>query len=157
MSDSDAVNVVLCWHMHQPSYADSGNGVYHLPWTYLHAIKDYTDMAAHLEAQPKARVVVNFAPILLEQISDYSQQIAAFLQAGTEINDPLLAALAAEALPADFNRRRQLVTQCMRINADKPVHRFVELKRLLELSKWYKSCQVDPHYINDLFIMDLLV
>ncbi|HID49285.1 MAG TPA: hypothetical protein EYP40_06710, partial [Chromatiales bacterium] len=36
--------------MHQPEYRDQRNGEYHLPWTYLHAIKDYVDMAAHLEA-----------------------------------------------------------------------------------------------------------
>ncbi|MGH8286759.1 MAG: hypothetical protein ACRETT_13485, partial [Steroidobacteraceae bacterium] len=41
--------VVLLWHMHQPHYRDALNGSYVLPWTYLHAIKDYTDMAAHVE------------------------------------------------------------------------------------------------------------
>ena len=38
--------------MHQPQYRDALTGQYVLPWTYLHAIKDYTDMAAHLEAHP---------------------------------------------------------------------------------------------------------
>ena len=55
------------WHMHQPDYRDMRTGRVHLPWTYLHATKDYVDMAAHLEAVPEARAVVNFAPILLEQ------------------------------------------------------------------------------------------
>ena len=59
------MSVVLCWHMHQPEYRDLRTGVIHLPWTYLHAIKDYVDMAAHLELVPGARAVVNFAPILL--------------------------------------------------------------------------------------------
>ncbi|MGM0672767.1 MAG: glycoside hydrolase, partial [Pseudomonadota bacterium] len=53
------LDVVLCWHMHQPQYYDPGAGEYVLPWTYLHALKDYTDMAAHLEACPQARAVVN--------------------------------------------------------------------------------------------------
>ena len=43
--------VVVLWHMHQPQYRDALTGEYGLPWTYLHAIKDYIDMAAHLEAQ----------------------------------------------------------------------------------------------------------
>ena len=51
--DTDApvppLRVVLCWHMHQPSYADLAGGDYALPWTYLHAIKDYVDMAAILD------------------------------------------------------------------------------------------------------------
>ena len=84
MSDDSAginskskVNVVICWHMHQPQYANRLNGIYQLPWTYLHGIKDYTDMASHLEAEPNARAVVNFAPILLEQIDDYAGRMKA--------------------------------------------------------------------------------
>src|SRR5437016_5998998 len=46
--------------MHQPQYKDALTGQYALPWTYLHAVKDYTDMAAHLEGNPAARAVVNF-------------------------------------------------------------------------------------------------
>ena len=67
MSADKPMSVVLCWHMHQPEYRDRRSGVIHQPWTYLHAIKDYVDMAAHIEARPGARAVVNFAPILLEQ------------------------------------------------------------------------------------------
>ncbi len=52
------IRLVLCWHMHQPEYRDLRTGEYVLPWTYLHAIKDYVDMAAHLEAVPDARAVV---------------------------------------------------------------------------------------------------
>jgi alpha-amylase/alpha-mannosidase (GH57 family) len=82
--------------MHQPAYRDLYNGNYQLPWTYLHVIKDYVDMAAHLEAVPQARAVVNFAPTLLEQIDDYAQQVQAFLREGTAIGDPVLAALDAD-------------------------------------------------------------
>ncbi len=71
-TDHSKLRVVFCWHMHQPDYRDYRSGQYQLPWTYLHAIKDYVDMVAHLEKIPQARVVVNFAPILLQQIDDYS-------------------------------------------------------------------------------------
>ena len=37
-------------------------------------------MAAHLERHPGARAVVNFVPILLEQLDDYSVQIAQYLE-----------------------------------------------------------------------------
>ena len=36
--------------MHQPEYRDLQTGEFKLPWTYLHVIKDYVDMVAHLEA-----------------------------------------------------------------------------------------------------------
>jgi alpha-amylase/alpha-mannosidase (GH57 family) len=47
MSGDAPLNVVICWHMHQPQYCDLISGTYQLPWSYLHAIKDYIDMAAH--------------------------------------------------------------------------------------------------------------
>lgn len=100
-ADPTRLPVVLCWHMHQPDYRGPGGREYHLPWVYLHGIKDYSDMAAHLEAQPQARAVVNFAPVLLEQIDDYSAQIQAWQASGRRIQDPLLSALAGPGLPLD--------------------------------------------------------
>jgi len=61
--------------MHQPYYREGLNGKYHLPWVYLHGIKDYTDMAAHLENHPDMRAVVNFSPILLEQLDAYVKEL----------------------------------------------------------------------------------
>ncbi|HDH08972.1 MAG TPA: glycoside hydrolase, partial [Gammaproteobacteria bacterium] len=52
------LNVVIYWHMHQPEYRDLRSGEYHQPWTYLHTIKDYVDMVAHLENNDQARAVV---------------------------------------------------------------------------------------------------
>ena len=70
------LNVVLCWHMHQPQYRSEG--IYTRPWTWLHAIKDYTDMAAHIETVPGARAVVNFSPHLMVQIEDYARPDPSF-------------------------------------------------------------------------------
>jgi alpha-amylase/alpha-mannosidase (GH57 family) len=42
------VNLVIFWHMHQPQYRDPATGEYILPWTRLHALKDYWGMAARL-------------------------------------------------------------------------------------------------------------
>ncbi|MFA7387028.1 MAG: hypothetical protein WCZ87_05130, partial [Thiohalobacteraceae bacterium] len=109
MSAEQRLNVVLCWHMHQPQYCDMMSGEYQQPWTYLHAIKDYVDMAAHIEAVPGARAVVNFAPILLDQLADYAGQVRGFLRDGKMVRDPLLAALANAALPTDAAIRLHLV------------------------------------------------
>ncbi len=40
--------LIFQWHMHQPFYKDELSGDYLLPWTRLHATKDYTDMAWHV-------------------------------------------------------------------------------------------------------------
>src|SRR5579862_9195760 len=85
MSSSGRLPVVLLWHMHQPQYRDALTGQYVLPWTYLHAIKDYTDMAAHLESNPLARAVVNFSPVLIEQIQEIAQRVAAHLRSGAPL------------------------------------------------------------------------
>ena len=58
----------IYWHMHQPDYRDIVSNEFVLPWTYLHAIKDYSDMAYHLEENKKARVTFNYVPILLDQL-----------------------------------------------------------------------------------------
>ncbi len=81
MTDS-RLPVVLLWHMHQPPYRDALSGRYVLPWTWLHAIKDYTDMAAHLEQVAGAKAVVNFTPVLIEQIEDLSAAVHNALGAG---------------------------------------------------------------------------
>ena len=64
--------ITFLWHMHQPYYKDPLTGEYALPWTYLHAVKDYYDMAAIVDETPGARVVFNLVPSLLEQIADYA-------------------------------------------------------------------------------------
>ena len=79
--------------MHQPQYRDAFSGQYTLPWTYLHAIKDYTDMAAHLEANPAARAVVNFTPVLIEQLEEIAARVAEHLASGAPLPDPVLALL----------------------------------------------------------------
>ena len=72
MNTEKKLSLILCWHMHQPDYRHHVTGEFALPWTYLHAIKDYTDMAYHLEQSPQARAVVNFVPMLLDQLEDYT-------------------------------------------------------------------------------------
>src|SRR5690606_41755013 len=82
------IDLVLLWHMHQPDYRDHsspGAPEFVLPWVYLHALKDYCDMADHLERHPQVRAVVNFVPVLAEQIEDYAAQF----ESGV-FRDPLL-------------------------------------------------------------------
>lgn len=157
MSDKKKLKVVLCWHMHQPQYCDLITGEYQLPWTYLHAIKDYTDMAAHLESVPGARAVVNFAPILLEQISDYAGQVQGFLREGKGIRDPLLAALASPVLPAGSEQRMILIKACRRANESRVINRFEPYKNLVEMAGWFEGHPHGMMYLDDRFLVDLVV
>ena len=156
MSDQK-LNVVLCWHMHQPEYRDIISGEYQQPWTYLHAIKDYVDMAAHLEAAPTARAVVNFTPTLLEQIEDYTTQVKHFLHQKGVIRDPLLAALDMAALPVVPEARETLIRNCLRANEERLINRFPEYKRLVEFSGWFREKPDAMLYMDNQFLADLLV
>ncbi len=151
------LNVVLYWHMHQPDYRDLRNGEYHLPWTYLHTIKDYVDMVAHLENQPQARAVVNFAPILLEQIQDYAQQMEDHLHHGKALRDPLLAALADPVLHLDSETRLTLVKTCLRANRQRLIERFTAFTTLADMAETaIKEPQILAYYSEQFFI-DILV
>jgi alpha-amylase/alpha-mannosidase (GH57 family) len=151
------MNVVLCWHMHQPEYRDLRTGTVHLPWTYLHAIKDYLDMAAHLEAVPEARAVINFAPILLEQIEDYVGQVEAYLQGKGVIRDPVLAELAEPALPGNPQARLRLMQDCLRANRQRMIERFPPFERLATMAEWYQAHPDSLVYASNQFLADLLV
>ena len=96
--------ISLYWHMHQPDYRDSLSGEYVLPWTYLHAIKDYSDMVYHLEANPKAKVSFNFVPILLDQLEDYAQQFKT-----RRVKDPILKLLGTNDLWVISREERRLI------------------------------------------------
>ncbi len=151
------MNVVLCWHMHQPEYRDLRTGKVHLPWTYLHAIKDYVDMAAHLESVPGARAVVNFAPILIEQIEDYVQQVGSYLTGHGAIRDPLLAELAEPALPGNQRERLKLMQDCLRANRERIIERFEPYRRLATMADWYENHPDSLIYASNQFLADLLV
>ncbi len=158
MSFEPRVKVVFCWHMHQPDYRDITTGEYILPWTYLHATKDYVDMAAHLEAHPKARAVVNFAPILLDQLQDYADQISAYLDAGSPISDSLLTALVSDDLPEPGNDEfMALVQKCLRANRERIINRFAPYAYLADMVERARQEPRKWCYLNHQFLADLLV
>ncbi|OOG21441.1 glycoside hydrolase [Thioalkalivibrio denitrificans] len=150
------LRVVLCWHMHQPQYRDVVNRSYRLPWTYLHAIKDYEDMVAHLEDAPDAKAVVNFAPVLLEQIDDYAQQVREYLQGGQEIRDPLLATLAAERMPEDIADRRRLAEACLRANESHLIEAYPHFHVLAQMVRWLRDQPAGFRYQSEAFFADLV-
>jgi alpha-amylase/alpha-mannosidase (GH57 family) len=66
------VNLVLLWHMHQPQYRDPGTGFYIMPWTRLHALKDYWGMVKMIEEFPGVHMTFNLVPSLGAQIEEYA-------------------------------------------------------------------------------------
>ncbi len=146
--------VVLLWHMHQPQYRDALTGQYVLPWTYLHVIKDYTDMAAHLEANPAGRAVVSFSPVLIEQIQEIAQHISEHLSSGTPLPDPVLALLGPEPITLDPVARLELLRACLRAQRKQMIERFgpyLELATIAEtLATTARIAYASDQLIHDL-------
>jgi alpha-amylase/alpha-mannosidase (GH57 family) len=157
MPDRLKLNVVLCWHMHQPHYWDFERNEYRLPWTYLHAIKDYVDMAAHLEAVPKAKAVINFTPTLLEQIEDYRIQLQAHLNEDVPLQDPLLSALSAPVLSDDPCNKAKLIQACLKVNENRLINRFPVYRRLADVVDYFSDSEEGFGYLDSQFVIDLLV
>ena len=65
------LRVVVLWHQHQPFYKDLVTGQYRLPWTRLHALKDYYGMVKLLDEFPQVHQTFNLVPSLITQIQDY--------------------------------------------------------------------------------------
>ena len=63
------IRLVLLWHMHQPDYRLPGDPTHAaMPWTRLHAAKDYVDIVELLARRPDVRMAVNVVPVLLDQL-----------------------------------------------------------------------------------------
>lgn len=148
-----ALDLVLGWHMHQPDYRNLDTGEFTLPWVYLHAIKDYTDMAWHLERNEKVRAVVNLVPVLLDQLEDYAAQFAT-----GRVSDPLLALLARdESHPLTPAERSLAIQRCIPANREKMVRPFAAYAELVRLFEAVDSADGDSlPYLSDRYFHDLV-
>jgi alpha-amylase/alpha-mannosidase (GH57 family) len=155
MSDT-RLPVVLFWHMHQPPYRDALSGRYVLPWTYLHAIKDYSDMAAHLERVDGACAVVNFSPVLIEQIEDIGRSINECLVGGKVLPDSLLVSLADVPLPQSGAARLALLRSCLRADRTHLIERHAPYCELVALAESFNADE-RIGYASDVFLHDIAV
>ncbi len=123
-----AVNLVLIWHMHQPQYRDPSSGCYVLPWTRLHALKDYWGMVKILEEFPSVHVTFNMVPSLAAQIEEY---------AGGRFKEPWFEAAFATAETLTADQKAMILDRAFQVNHENLMARwprFVELYRQVQTS-----------------------
>jgi len=65
------LSVGFLWHMHQPLYTEPDSGLAIMPWTRLHATKDYADMPLWCE-ENNFPATFNLVPCLLDQLVGYA-------------------------------------------------------------------------------------
>lgn len=108
--DRPPIRLALVWHFHQPDYTDSLTGAPSMPWTRLHALKDYADFAEHLRRHPGVRATINVVPSLIDQISALADR--------TTPPDPFLATARRAAGDLSPDERRLIVGQFFSFNRE---------------------------------------
>lgn len=117
--------IYLCflWHMHQPFYKDLISGEYRMPWTRLHALKDYYGMVEILHEFPEIRQTFNLVPSLAVQVEEYAE--------GSAIDPGLRIALkSAETLTT--GEQDYLLRSYLYPNPSKIITRFPRYVELCE-------------------------
>ena len=122
------VHVVLLWHMHQPQYRDPATGSYVLPWTRLHALKDYWGMVKIMEEFPSVHATFNVVPSLAAQIEDY---------ASGRFKEPWFDAAFAAAETLTAEQKAEILERAFQLNHDNLMSRwprYVDLFRQVQTS-----------------------
>ncbi|MGC8759142.1 MAG: glycoside hydrolase family 57 protein [Bryobacteraceae bacterium] len=124
--------LVFVWHMHQPFYKDLATGEYQLPWTRMHALKDYYGMAAILDEFPKIRQTFNLVPSMLVQIEEYAEGRAA---------DPFLRLALKPAEELTPPETEFILKYFFQANPGRVIGRYPRYQELFEM---WRAQHVDP-------------
>lgn len=137
--------LTFLWHQHQPYYKDDGDGFYHMPWVYLHALKDYYEMAARVEKARNVKVVFNYVPSLLIQLEDY---------ADFNVADSFLMSLRRDVRSLSSGERQAVANQCFMANTENMIR---PLKRYGEIYDKLVACGGDTSVFEGGELLDLEV
>lgn len=118
------VHLVLLWHMHQPQYRDPETSRYVLPWTRLHALKDYWGMVAMLKEFPNFHATFNVVPSLGLQLEEY---------ASGNFNEPWLALAFKPADQLTREDKAEILARAFQVNHERLLSRW---PRFVELFEW---------------------
>jgi len=118
------VHLVLLWHMHQPQYRDPETGRYVLPWTRLHALKDYWGMVQVLAEFPGFHATFNVVPSLGVQLEEYAR-------GNFQESFFTLATKAAEELTRED--KAEFLSRAFQLNHERLMSRW---PRYQELHEW---------------------
>jgi alpha-amylase/alpha-mannosidase (GH57 family) len=118
------IHLVLLWHMHQPQYRDPESGRYLLPWTRLHALKDYWGMVQVLREFPGFHATFNVVPSLGMQLEEY---------ASGKFDEPLFSLTMKRANELTREDKAELLARSFQLNHE---HLMSRWPRLVELHEW---------------------
>jgi len=120
------IHLVLLWHMHQPQYRDPATGRYILPWTRLHALKDYWGMVRVLEEFPQMHATINVVPSLAAQLEEYASGV---------FDEPWFNMVFAPADKLTPAEKAELLVRGFHVNRDNVMRRWPRYSELFEWSQ----------------------
>jgi len=126
------IRVLFLWHMHQPYYKDLVSGEYRLPWTRLHALKDYYGMVKLLDEFPDVHQTFNLVPSVMAQIEEYASGNA---------RDPFLDVAAKPAAELMSHERTFALQYLFQAN---PTHMIGRYPRYRELFQQFRAVGENP-------------
>src|SRR5712691_10497568 len=118
------VHLVVLWHMHQPQYRDPESSRYVLPWTRLHALKDYWGMVDMMREFPKFHATFNVVPALGLQLEEY---------ASGNFNEPWFSLAFKNAEELTREDKAEIIARAFQVNHERLMSRW---PRFLELYEW---------------------
>src|SRR6266849_5764661 len=118
------VNLVVLWHMHQPQYRDPETSAYVLPWTRLHALKDYWGMVQLLGEVPGFHATFNVVPALGMQLEEY---------ASGKFNEPWFALACKPTEELTREDKAEILARAFQLNHERLMSRW---PRFVELFEW---------------------
>jgi len=116
--------------MHQPFYKDLVSGEYKLPWTRMHALKDYYGMARLLEEFPEVHQTFNLVPSLVTQVEEYASGAAA---------DPFLALALKPAESLTDGERAFIMRHSFYSDPHRMIYRYPRYGELFDAWQAQKS------------------
>jgi alpha-amylase/alpha-mannosidase (GH57 family) len=120
------IKLCFLWHMHQPFYRDLVGGEYRLPWTRMHALKDYYGMVKILEEFPDIRQTFNLVPSLLLQLEEYAEGKA---------QDRFLDVVLKEAEELSEHEKEFLLGFSFQANEERVINRYSRYAELLAIKR----------------------
>ncbi len=143
------IYVSFVWHMHQPFYKDLVSNEYKLPWTRMHALKDYYGMVKVLEDFPQVHQTFNLVPSMLVQLDEYARGVAV---------DPFLRCANKDTASLSDGEREFILRYFFQANVQKMIYRY---PRYAELYEAWIAVDENPQRglrtFNDAAIRDLQV
>jgi alpha-amylase/alpha-mannosidase (GH57 family) len=121
------VHLMMLWHMHQPQYRDPATGRYVLPWTRLHALKDYWGMVRVIEEFPRVHATFNVVPSLGAQLEEY---------ASGKFDESWFTIAFRPAASLTVEDKSEILLRAFQLNYD---HLLARWPRFIELNQWASS------------------